>query len=81
MHEEVRNQYAEALDLTSDEGDYTPPADEGEAIGEDTEEFEPIPASVSAALRSPIRKDVGMLLAGAKTTAAVSILNGSQSLV
>jgi hypothetical protein len=36
---------------------------------------------VSAALRNPVRRDGGVLLAGVKTTAALNILNGSQSLI
>jgi hypothetical protein len=83
MPEEMRNQYAEALDMTEDE-DFSAEIeddDEDEFDEEDEEDFDPIPTSVSAALRNPVRRDVGVLLAGTKTTAALSILNGSQSLI
>ena len=84
MPEVVRNQYAEALDMTSD-GDYEPEEDLDEvqsAADEDMEEFEPLPASVSAALRNPLRNNVGLLLAGgSKLTAASEILTGKKTLV
>lgn len=81
MPEVVRNQYAEALDMTSD-GDFEPEDQEVESVAdEDMAEFEPFPSSVSAALHNPIRKDVGVLLAGVKTTAALDILNGNKSLI
>lgn len=77
LPEEIRNQYASALDLTN-EDDFEP---EAEAETEE-DDFEEIPASVTAALSSPARRDVGVLLkAGVKTTAALSILSGDQALV
>lgn len=80
MPEVVRNQYAEALDMTS-EGDFEPEEEIESDVDmeEDMEDFDPV--SVSAALHNPIRKDVGALLAGVKTTAALDILNGSKPLV
>ena len=80
MPEAVRNQYASALDLTNDEDfEAEEPVEEE---GEEGEEFEPIPASVTAALNFPARRQVGALLkAGVKTTAAMSILSGDMSLV
>jgi hypothetical protein len=83
MPEVVRNQYAEALDMTS-EGDFEAEDEDQEiesVADEDMQEFEPFPTSVSAALNNPIRKDVGVLLAGVKTTAALDILNGNKSLI
>jgi hypothetical protein len=85
MPEQVRNQYAEALDLTED-GDFDPDdalesdVDE-EGVMEDEGDFEPIPASVTAALSSPIRRTGTLLSAGVKTNAALQILNGNQSLI
>ncbi len=82
MPEVVRDQYAEALDMTS-EGDFEEP-EELESDFEDDEgmeEFDPIPASVTAAVHNPIRKDVGLLLAGAKSTKALAILSGKAQLI
>lgn len=80
MPEEMRNQYAEALDMTEDE-DFTEEVDEELETEDEEDDFDPIPASVTAALHNPVRRDVGVLLAGVKTTAALNILNGSQSLI
>lgn len=78
MPEEMRDQYAEALDMTEDDFSDEVDSDMEEDFEETEEDFEPIPATVSAALRSPVRRDVGVLL---KSSTAMSILNGSQSLV
>jgi len=80
MPEEMRNQYADALDMTEDE-DYSD-VDSVEAdIEEDEEDFDPIPASVVAALNSPVRKSAALLTAGVKSSSAMRILSGTQSLV
>jgi hypothetical protein len=80
MPEEVRNQYASALDMTED-GEFEPEeASMDEA--EDEEEFDDLPATVSAALNTPVRRDRGVLLnAGVKSSAAAAILSGTQSLL
>jgi hypothetical protein len=83
MPEEMRNQYAEALDMTEDD-DFSDDieADMDDGLDDDIEEdFDPIPASVTAALRSPVRRDAALLTAGVRSSAAMSILTGSQSLV
>lgn len=83
MPEQVRNQYAEALDLT-DEGDFEPDELSQELADDDTNEgdFDDIPTSVTAALSHPARRDAGILLkAGVRSPAAMSILSGTQSLV
>lgn len=77
MPEEVRNQYASALDMTED--NFEP--DEVDAETEVEEEFEDLPTSVSAALLTPVRRDRGVLLGSKTSASAFSILNGSQSLV
>lgn len=89
MPEEVRNQYAEALDLTRDSDFETTAADEGDDEGDfmelagDEAEYDEAPASVTAALNNPARRAQipALLRAGVKTTAAMSILNGNTSLV
>lgn len=79
MPEEVRNQYASALDMTED-GDFEP--EEASVEAEEDEEFDDLPATVSAALSNPVRRDRGALLtAGSTSISASSILNGSQSLI
>jgi hypothetical protein len=80
MPEEMRDQYADALDMTEDEMLDNSEV-EAEEFEDEEEDFDPIPTSVSAALRNPVRRDGGVLLAGVKTTAALNILNGSQSLI
>ncbi len=80
MPEEVRNQYASALDLTNDADFETTEVDSENE--DEAEEFDEIPTSVTAALSSPARRDVGVLLkAGLKNQLAMSILSGTQSLV
>ena len=85
MPQEMRDTYVDALDMTdsaeeeilSEECD---DLDEDEYADEDG--FDPIPATVSAALlHSPRRNVPSLLAAGVKTTAAMQILSGSQSLV
>ena len=78
MPEEVRNQYASALDMTED-GDFEP--EEASVDEEEEEEFEDLPTSVSAALSTPVRRDRGTLLSAGIKSSALSILNGSQSLL
>jgi len=82
MPEEVRNQYASALDLTSDE-DYEGEDDlEANVDDEEMEDMEDLPTTVSAALYTPLRRDRGALLsAGVKSSSAMAILAGNQSLV
>lgn len=83
MPEEMRNQYAEALDMTEDE-DFGDSSDTemDDGMDDDLEDdFDPIPASVTAALHSPVRRDAALLTAGVRSSAAMSILTGSQSLV
>lgn len=80
MPEEVRNQYASALDMTEDQ-DFEQEAEEA-SVDEDEEEFDDLPSTVSAALVTPVRRDRGVLLnANVKSASAMSILNGSQSLL
>jgi hypothetical protein len=81
MPEDVRNQYAEALDLTNDEDfDVDAGLDEDDEVEDD--DVEEIPTSVTAALVTPARRQTAALLkAGVKTTAAMSILSGDSSLV
>lgn len=90
MPEEMRDSYAEALDMTDDGEDFASEvdseldvADEGDFVEDgDEDEFDPIPAStVSASLLHTPRRGAALLQAGVKTSAAMSILNGSQSLV
>lgn len=79
MPEDVRNQYAEALDLTNDD-DFDVAADMEDDESEDMDDA--IPASVTAALVSPARRQTAALLkAGVSTNAALSILSGDASLV
>ena len=79
MPEDVRNQYAEALDLTNDD-DFDVAADMEDDESDDMEDA--IPASVTAALVSPARRQTAALLkAGVSTNAALSILSGDASLV
>ena len=79
MPEDVRNQYAEALDLTNDD-DFDVAADMEDDESDDMEDA--IPASVTAALVSPARRQTAALLkAGVSTNAAMSILSGDASLV
>jgi hypothetical protein len=82
MPEEMRNQYADALDMTEDEdfgGDMEAEADD--EMMDEEEDFDPIPASVTAALQSPVRRNAVLLTAGVRSPTAMSILTGSQSLV
>jgi hypothetical protein len=83
MPEEVRNQYADALDLTNDEDFEHEEIESGfEDEDEIEEEHEDLPSTVSAALSMPLRRDRGALLsAGVKSSAAMAILAGNQSLV
>jgi len=80
MPEEMRNQYADALDMTEDE-DFGNDMEEEMEEEMEEDDFEPIPASVTAALHSPVRRDAALLTAGVRSSTAMSILNGSQSLV
>jgi hypothetical protein len=81
MPEEVRNQYASALDLTNDE-DFDDGIDEDMEASIEDESYEDAPASVTAALSNSYRRSVPSLLqAGVKTTAAAAILTGNASLV
>ena len=81
MPEEVRDQYASALDLTNDE-DFDDGVDEEMEATEEDGFGEEIPSSVTAALTSSYRRSVPALLqAGVKTTAAAAILAGNASLV
>jgi hypothetical protein len=81
MPEEVRDQYASALDMTNDE-DFDDGVDEELEAAED-DFMEDMPSSVTAALsQTPYRRSVPALLqAGVKTTAAAAILSGDTSLV
>lgn len=82
MPEEVRNQYAEALDLTSDEEfDVEAELDDEDDFDEDAEDM---PTSVSAALLSPSRRSspqTASLLKAGTNSAAMSILTGDTPLV
>ena len=84
MPDEVRNQYASALDLTSDE-DFEDAGEEVEADfegdEEDGEDYGDTPVSVTAALVTPARREHTMLKAGVRNNAAMSILAGNASLV
>lgn len=83
MPEEVRDQYAAALDMTNDE-DFDDGVDEEMEASSDGDDFmEDMPSSVTAALsHTPYRRSVPALLqAGVKTTAAAAILSGDASLV
>lgn len=84
MPDEVRNQYAEALDLTNDE-DYEveSDADEDEDLDEDDADDGSAPSSVTAALLSPARRfnrQAEMLKAGVSSS-ALSILTSNMALV
>ncbi len=89
MPEEMRDSYADALDMTDDGEDFGSEVDseldvDGEdEFVEDDSDFEPIGATTVSAslLHSPSRRGAALLKAGVKTSAALSILNGSQSLV
>lgn len=83
MPDEVRNQYASALDLTSDEDFEDGVDDEVDADFEDDgeEDYGDTPVSVTAALVTPARRDNTMLKAGVRNNAAMSILAGNASLV
>ena len=82
MPEEMRDNYAEALDMTEDEDFDEVDAEAEDDMGDVMEEdFDPIPASVTAALAMPVRREAALLTSGVKSTAALNILNGSQSLV
>lgn len=95
MPEEMRDGYVDALDMTEDgdepldevESEFEGGDDElsEDGFGVEDDEFNSVPpASISAALlhSKPNRRGVASLLsAGVKTTAAMNILNGSQSLV
>ena len=84
MPDEGRNQYASALDLTSDE-DFEDAGEEVEADfegdEEDGEDYGDTPVSVTAALVTPARREHTMLKAGVRNNAAMSILAGNASLV
>jgi len=88
MPEQVCDQYADALDLT-EEKDFDDDTDtDVEVADADTDfdqedSFEEIPTSVTAALSySQSPRSVGALLkAGVRSTTAMSILSGSQSLI
>ena len=80
MPEQVRDEYASALDLTNDEDfevedEITSDLDEG--FEDDAQEQ---PMSVTAALASPMRRVPALLKAGV-TNKAMDILSGSSSLV
>ena len=86
MSEEVRDQYASALDLTDDSEFIESEMDEGDDEDFDgmPDETETVPASVTAALVSPARRSnqtAALLKAGVKNQAAMSILAGNASLV
>ena len=90
MPQEMRDSYVDALDMTDgDEGDElvddTDTEFDNDGGDQAEDEFAELPAStVTAALshNSQPRRNNGVLLsAGVKTTAALNILNGSQSLV
>lgn len=88
MPEEMRDQYVEAFDMAEDEDmsedDIEAELDDEEEGMEDEDEdsFEPIAASVTAALRSPVRRSAALLKAsGGQSSAVLRILNGNQSLV
>jgi hypothetical protein len=91
MPEEVRDNHAEALDMTSDEDyvDEAPDEIDGEVDGDETaDEFEDMgaPASVTAALESSAPRRMsqsgGRVYAGVQDVARVnSLLFGNQSLV
>lgn len=82
MPEEVRDQYASALDMTNDE-DFDDGVDEEMEASPEDDFMDEIPNSVTAALSgTPYRRSVPALLqAGVKTTAAAAILSGDASLV
>ncbi len=83
MPEDVRNHYAEALDLTNDEDfdDADMEMDEMDDVEAEYEEDD-MPESVTAALTPSVRRPVPALLkAGVKTTAAAAILTGDASLI
>lgn len=82
MPEEVRDQYASALDMTNDE-DFDDGVDEEMEASPEDDFMEDMPSSVTAALsHTPYRRSVPALLqAGVKTTAAAAILSGDASLV
>jgi hypothetical protein len=82
MPEEHRNQFADALDLTEDEH-FDAPEDEddtmpSEDLVEVEDDFEPVPASLTAALLRPAQRSGTKLSA---SSAAMSFLMGSQPLV
>lgn len=86
MPEEVRNQYADALDLTNDSdfGDEIEAEAEEDELDEDLTELEndDAPTSITAALHSPARraKTAALLTAGVSSN-AMQILAGNTSLV
>lgn len=81
MPEDHRNQFADALDLTEDENFEAPEGVEETADFEGVEtedDFEPVPASLTAALLRPAQRSATKLTA---SKSAMSFLTGNQSLV
>lgn len=80
MPEEVRDQYASALDLTNDD-DFDVDAGVDEEGDEYDEVEDEVPASVTAALNTPARRQTAALLKANLSSNAASILSGNSSLV
>lgn len=80
MPEEVRDQYASALDLTNDD-DFDVDAGVDEEGDEYVDEEDEVPASVTAALNTPARRQTAALLKANLSSNAASILSGNSSLV
>ena len=83
MPEEVRDEYASALDLTNDEEEFgIEAAEDFETEDFDTEEEAIEPASITAALMQPARRNnVPALLKAGVSSSAMSILNGNGGLL